>query len=450
MSDTITTQELLDKLLLESQKLNLGILERDKPRPVALDPEITSELKLPMRNSYALEELFKYDDEEFVRNAFRALLHREPDASGLQAWTLELRACQDKVRIIEALMATEEATIKQVVVHGLDEFHNPPPWRWAKWFPKRAELRRQQHYRHLYEQYHRRSQALKADEINLALSGMSGIRDAMFTMLEQVSTHGWGSVARVRLMEQRIRVLEDALSKVGTVPQQDAPAYQSSARMDAFYMAFENKHRAGRDVLRVHLDNYMQYLPQANADGSSRVVDLGCGRGEWLELLREHNFRVEGVDSNPLMRAHCEELNIPVSGEDLLAWCHAQGDDTYSVVSAFHLAEHLPFEVLLQLMGEAYRLLAPGGLLIMETPNPENMMVATHTFYHDPTHRNPITPTLLHFTTEYQGFEVVAMPRLNPYPVESHVAGDDDVSARVNGHFCGPQDFAIVARKPLG
>ena len=93
-------------------------------------------------------------------------------------------------------------------------------------------------------------------------------------------------------------------------------------------------------------------------------------------------------------------------------------------------------------------MLVPGGLILFETPNPENLLVASHTFYHDPTHRNPITPTGVEFLARYTGFGDTQIMRLHPYPDEARVKGMDPLTERVNGHLCGPQDFAIVARKP--
>ena len=80
-------------------------------------------------------------------------------------------------------------------------------------------------------------------------------------------------------------------------------------------------------------------------------------------------------------------------------------------------------------------------------PNPENVLVGSHTFYHDPTHRNPVTPTAISFLLSYLGFSDVEVRRFNPYPEEAKVPGDDPLTARVNGHLCGPQDYAVVGRK---
>jgi O-antigen chain-terminating methyltransferase len=117
------------------------------------------------------------------------------------------------------------------------------------------------------------------------------------------------------------------------------------------------------------------------------------------------------------------------------------------LVSAFHVAEHLPFELLFDLVHEAARVLRPGGVLLLETPNPENLLVATHTFYHDYTHRNPLTPSSLGFLLRYAGLHRVDVLRLNPYPPSARVPGTELVTERLNGLLCGPQDFAVVGER---
>jgi len=147
------------------------------------------------------------------------------------------------------------------------------------------------------------------------------------------------------------------------------------------------------------------------------------------------------------MVEHCRERGFDVTHADAVNVMRREPEGSHALVSAFHLIEHLPFDVLYNLVDQANRILAPGGVLILETPNPENVLVGSHTFYHDPTHRNPITPTAISFLLTYLGFSDVEIRRFNPYPEEAKVPGDDPLTARVNGHLCGPQDFAVVGRK---
>lgn len=172
-----------------------------------------------------------------------------------------------------------------------------------------------------------------------------------------------------------------------------------------FYKAFEDKHRGSRELIKGRLEVYLPFLDalkQVYPD--LRVLDLGCGRGEWLELLREHAIEAEGVDLDAGMLSACHEAGLRVTQTDALEYLKGQSDQSIEVISAFHVVEHIPFLSLQELVEHALRVLRPGGLLIMETPNPENLTVGTSNFYKDPTHTKPIPPLLLDFLPEFYGF----------------------------------------------
>lgn len=168
----------------------------------------------------------------------------------------------------------------------------------------------------------------------------------------------------------------------------------------------------------------------------------------WLELLQAHGFAARGIDLNRVAVAEAQALGLPAEHGDALAWLRAQPEGSVLAVTAFHLMEHLPFGLRLALVTECARVLRPGGMLILETPNPENIWVATHTFHHDPTHSQPLTPDSLEFLVNYCGLQTVAVPRLHPYPPEAGLPGDDAVTLRLNHMTCGGQDFAVLAQKP--
>lgn len=160
-----------------------------------------------------------------------------------------------------------------------------------------------------------------------------------------------------------------------------------------FYRTFEEKFRGPRELVKSRLRVYLPFLrPLRGSFSTALAVDLGCGRGEWLELLYEQGFEAEGVDLDDGMLAACRDLGLKVQTGDALGYLTALPDDSQAIVSGFHLVEHIPFQVLLQLVAEALRVLKPGGLLILETPNPENIIVGATNFYIDPTHHRPIPP----------------------------------------------------------
>ncbi|OWF81823.1 methyltransferase type 11 [Yersinia rohdei] len=154
------------------------------------------------------------------------------------------------------------------------------------------------------------------------------------------------------------------------------------------------------------------YLPLAEIYPNSNTCDLGCGRGEWLELLNEAGFKTEGIDLDEGMLSYCRDLNLNVRQQDVIQYLQSLDDNSVSLVSSFHLVEHIGFENVKLLVQEALRILKPGGLLIIETPNCENIIVSTNTFHLDPTHVMPIPNQLLSFLTNYSGFERSKVIRL--------------------------------------
>ena len=211
-----------------------------------------------------------------------------------------------------------------------------------------------------------------------------------------------------------------------------------------FYRAFEDRFRGSREVIKRRLKVYLPFcepLKRFYPDGP--VLDIGCGRGEWLELLGEHGFAPFGVDLDDGMLMDCRALGLPARRQDALEALATLPDNSQIVVSGFHIAEHLPFDTLQQVVEEAHRVLRPGGLLILETPNPENFTVGASMFYLDPTHLKPIPSTLLSFLPEYYGFRRLKIVRLQESPdlLRQEGANILDVLAGVS------PDYAIIAQK---
>ncbi|MHC8386320.1 class I SAM-dependent methyltransferase [Pseudomonas sp. LB3P14] len=214
-----------------------------------------------------------------------------------------------------------------------------------------------------------------------------------------------------------------------------------------FYRAFEDLHRGSRDLIRKRQEVYLPFInPLKALYPQCPVLDLGCGRGEWLELIQSQGFLARGVDVDEGMLQACQALDLPAEHGDALAALAALGDESQAVVSAFHLIEHIPFASLQELVSEALRVLKPAGLLIMETPNPENLLVGTNSFYLDPTHEKPIPHLLLSFLTEYTGFARSKLVRLQE-PAALHDVPQLTLMEVLSG--VSP-DYAIIAQKTAG
>jgi O-antigen chain-terminating methyltransferase len=211
-----------------------------------------------------------------------------------------------------------------------------------------------------------------------------------------------------------------------------------------FYRAFEDRYRGARDTIKDRLRAYAPFtVPLLASQPGAPALDLGCGRGEWLELLGEQGFAARGIDLDEGMLAACRERGLAVQNMDALAALRACADGSLAMVSSFHLVEHLPFEVVQQLIAEALRVLQPGGLLVMETPNPENLTVGATSFYMDPTHLHPLPPNLLSFATEHAGFARCKVVRLQEDP---RLHGDVELGLITVLEGVSP-DYAVVAQK---
>jgi len=211
-----------------------------------------------------------------------------------------------------------------------------------------------------------------------------------------------------------------------------------------FYRAFEDRYRGSREVIKSRLRTYQPFLGALLARyPGAPALDLGCGRGEWLELLTEQGFRARGVDLDAGMLAACLERGLDASHADALAALSALPDASVAMVSAFHLVEHIPFETVRVLVAEALRVLVPGGLLILETPNPENIVVGSSDFYTDPSHLRPIPPNLLAFAAEHGGFARHVLMRLQEDP---QLHEDPPLGLLTVLEGASP-DYSVVAQK---
>jgi len=136
-----------------------------------------------------------------------------------------------------------------------------------------------------------------------------------------------------------------------------------------------------------------------------KAIDLGCGRGEWLELLREEGIFCEGVELNRILVKDLIKKGFFVQRKDALEFLKSQEEESFHIVSGFHLIEHLPVEKRTRLLKEVYRVLKKGGIALFETPNPRNILVGAGDFYRDPSHLVPVFPDTFEFMGEIAGFE---------------------------------------------
>jgi 2-polyprenyl-3-methyl-5-hydroxy-6-metoxy-1,4-benzoquinol methylase len=220
--------------------------------------------------------------------------------------------------------------------------------------------------------------------------------------------------------------------------------------LDAFYTMLEDEFRGSREEIEERLSVYLPKLAEAGVGNDGMpILDVGCGRGEWLELLRKSHLQASGVDLNRVNVAMCQEHGLAVVEADAVDYLRGIPEGSLGAVTAFHLIEHLPLARLLDLLDAIVRALKPGGIAIFETPNPNNILVSSRYFYLDPTHRHPIPPQLGQFLAEARGLRRIAIQELHPWPEAHHVdtRTGGEVAGRFNECFYGPQDYAIIGWK---
>lgn len=221
--------------------------------------------------------------------------------------------------------------------------------------------------------------------------------------------------------------------------------------VDQFFSDFEEAFRGKRDEIQSRLAVYLPHVLGVTSQLSEcqgwRVIDVGCGRGEWLELMAQNQISALGIDLNESKVKACLDAGLAAKVADAITFLQELESGSLAVVTGFHIIEHLPFEQLIALFDAALAALQPGGLLIFETPNPENLLVGACNFYFDPTHLSPIVPAVAQFMATQRGFSSAEIMRLHPYPDDHLAHGDAEVDHIVNRYLFGAQDYALIARK---
>jgi O-antigen chain-terminating methyltransferase len=225
---------------------------------------------------------------------------------------------------------------------------------------------------------------------------------------------------------------------------------ENTNSLDQFFADFEAKFRGSRTEIVQRLRAYLPYLEnelQTPIEQRRRFVDVGCGRGEWLELMSEMDIPCLGVDLNTAKVEECIAQNLAAISTDAIAYLKQQEANSLGGVTGFHIIEHLPFPILVELFDAAFHALAPGGVLIFETPNPENLIVGACNFYYDPTHLNPIVPDVAQFIAQQRGFSTAQIKRLHPFPDDYQMSGNTALDQTLNKFLFSAQDYALIARK---
>jgi|GEM_PF-758150 len=291
---------------------------------------------------------------------------------------------------------------------------------------------------------------------NVGMQVQSQTNQSLYTHALAIQENEQYLIERMRRLERLLREQIMAVSQLqsrraGVADNGQAlPANCEEPGMPAeLYLEFEANFRGAPEMIRERLKCNLQYFRVETDSSPLPVLDLGCGRGEWLQLLKEENIPAFGVDSNSSMIDCCEAAGLEAHLGDALHYLAALPDHCLGGLTAFHIIEHLPLEVLIRLIDEAHRVVRPGGVVLFETPNPENLITGACNFYIDPTHRNPLPPALVAFLLNSRGFERVEIDRRHPGDPSLLLQGSDEaITTPLNQLLFGPQDYAAIGYAP--
>lgn len=288
-------------------------------------------------------------------------------------------------------------------------------------------------------------------------TGLAGVGVRFGELREQVNA----ASRRLQQLDKAVRVLEGSDTAVpvptpgASVTVSEPPLGAPGGGLDDYfdYVAFEQRFRGdAQQILAVQRERYEALLTE-----HSPVLDWGCGRGELLELLASQDVPVVGVEIDAGMVAEARARGLTIHQQDAVSYLRTCEPASLGAVFSAHVAEHIPFDALLEVIHTSLRALRPGGIFVAETPNPASLIVPSNSFILDPTHLRPIHPSLFAFACETAGFRDVRLHFHSPASGYHLAKLDEDGSPevavhngnvdRLNDVLFGPQEYSVIATK---
>ncbi len=243
-----------------------------------------------------------------------------------------------------------------------------------------------------------------------------------------------------RLIHAELRLVRQRAALAQPAPLAPALAASPVEAPPIDWLQFAARFRGDEDYVRERQRFYLPHFANCR-----QVLDIGCGRGEFLELLKEEEIPARGIDLSAESVALCRSHGLDAEVADLFSYLAALPDEALDGIFCAQVVEHLPPARLPEMLRLAAAKLAPGGLLAIETPNPECLAILASHFYLDPTHQHPVPALLLAFYLEEFGFGELQTHRLSP--AVDTMPALNSLPSDFRDAFFGALDYAILAKK---
>lgn len=303
---------------------------------------------------------------------------------------------------------------------------------------------------------HRYREALQARErrmetaMNVLLAENAELKTALGVLQQQIRSDRSARSGRSDRSEGT-----EPRSSNANVPNVPHVPNDPNDSLSASYVGFEDQFRGSPEAIRARL---LEYLPIFN--GAGDVLDVGCGRGEFLKLLGEHGITARGIDLNEAMVDVCRDQGLDASVADVLSYLRSLPDGSLGGLFAAQVVEHLQPGYLTQVLDAGFDKLRPGAPIVLETINPACWFAFFESFVRDITHVHPLHPDTLKFLLVATGFQRVEVQYRAPYPeheklqrVVASALGDaaETLNANVdklNSLLFTYLDYAAIGRRP--
>jgi len=438
-SAKVSQDVLLSKIEEEVKKIDEAI---SRKKTLSGDVKESVDDEKSGKHIYTIEDFVKYHDGDFVRFAYRTILGREPDEEGLNHYLRKLRSGEyTKTDIIVRLRYSKEGRKRNVKILGLRKraiyaFLSGMPvvgylLKILKFLITVPRFMRHINALESYIHYHmnhanQRFESLqnhvdqsvfnlkqeieqryagvskKLLEVEAEISSLSSGLAETKSALGQISNELQDARDRLSSQDVRISNLEDKFSQVDVPNELEIDVELEVDKDRNYYSAFENLFRGEREEVKRRQRKYLKYIPKRFARNYP-VLDAGCGRGEFLELLREINIEAVGVDINEEEIQALKERGFKVINTDINSFLK-ETNQKFSAIVSFQVIEHLQQDYLKEFLQLSYEKLVDGGVIILETINPWNYEAFAR-FYIDETHIRPIPPDTLSFILQWIGFK---------------------------------------------